>query len=69
MRTLSVEIELLPTVSDPDLVADGVATKLREALSLAVPVSTVDAGTLPRFEMKARRFILEKNGRKSRGEL
>ena len=69
MRTLSVEIELLPTVSDPDLVADGVATKLREALSLTVPVSTVDAGTLPRFEMKARRFILEKNGRKSRGEL
>ena len=64
MRALSVEIELRPTVSDPDRVADGVATKLREALGLAVPIRAVGVGALPRFEMKARRFIVETDGRK-----
>jgi hypothetical protein len=29
------------------------------ALGLTVPVRLVEEGTLPRFEMKARRFILE----------
>ena len=33
--------------------------QLREALGLTVPVHVVAAGTLPRFEMKARRFVVE----------
>ena len=44
---------------------DGVAaitSRLREALraslGLTVPLSVVDTGVLPRFEMKARRFLI-----------
>ena len=36
-----------------------VAAGLREALGLTVPVDVVEAGSLPRFEMKASRFIVE----------
>jgi phenylacetate-coenzyme A ligase PaaK-like adenylate-forming protein len=35
-----------------------VAAALRESLGLNVPVRIVDANTLPRFEMKARRFVI-----------
>jgi len=36
-----------------------VSQELRLALGLTVPVRLVQEGTLPRFEMKARRFVLE----------
>jgi hypothetical protein len=36
-----------------------VAYQLREALGLTVPVHVVQAGTLPRFEMKSLRFVVE----------
>src|SRR5436305_5991060 len=40
---------------------DGLVHRLeaafRGALALRIPVSVVDAGTLPRFEMKAKRWI------------
>jgi phenylacetate-CoA ligase len=59
MRSLTVEIELVPQVDDPAAVAARVAYQLREALGLTVAVNVVSAGTLPRFEMKASRFIVE----------
>ena len=34
-------------------------TALHEALGLTVPVRVVDADTLPRFELKARRFVVD----------
>jgi phenylacetate-coenzyme A ligase PaaK-like adenylate-forming protein len=40
-------------------VAGRVAVALRQALGLTVAVHTVAAGTLPRFEMKASRFVVE----------
>jgi phenylacetate-coenzyme A ligase PaaK-like adenylate-forming protein len=36
-----------------------VSERLREALGLSVRVQVAEAGTLPRFEMKARRFVVE----------
>ena len=36
-----------------------VACRLREALGLTVPVQRRRAGALPRFEMKASRFVVE----------
>ncbi|MBI4486319.1 MAG: AMP-binding protein [Acidobacteria bacterium] len=59
MRTLSLEIELAPLTSDEAAIAMTVSHRLREALGLSIPVRVVDAGTLPRFEMKARRFVVE----------
>jgi phenylacetate-CoA ligase len=59
MRTLSIEIEPAADVSDVSAVASRLSGKLREALGLTIPVRAVPPGTLPRFEMKARRFIVE----------
>jgi phenylacetate-coenzyme A ligase PaaK-like adenylate-forming protein len=36
-----------------------VSGALRQALGLTVAVTAVAAGTLPRFEMKASRFVVE----------
>jgi phenylacetate-CoA ligase len=59
MRALAVEIEALPGTGEEAMLAARVAQKLREALGLTVPVHVVGAGVLPRFEMKARRFVVE----------
>jgi phenylacetate-coenzyme A ligase PaaK-like adenylate-forming protein len=58
LRALTLEIEPIgETNSQADLAAR-VSHQLRLALGLTVPVKVVEAGTLPRFEMKARRFIV-----------
>jgi phenylacetate-CoA ligase len=59
MRALSLEIEVLPGTAEGALLAAKVSQKLREALGLTVPVQVVGTGALPRFEMKARRFVVE----------
>ena len=59
MRALALEIELAPAVADGAGVAARVSQQLREALGLTVPVHVAAAGSLPRFEMKARRFVVE----------
>jgi phenylacetate-CoA ligase len=59
MRTLSLEIELVPHASDGSGIATHVSQQLREALGLTIPVHVVESGSLPRFEMKARRLVIE----------
>jgi phenylacetate-CoA ligase len=59
MRALSVEIELDDRAAGRELVPARVASALRAALGLTVPVASVETGSLPRFEMKARRFVVE----------
>jgi phenylacetate-CoA ligase len=59
MRSLRLEIEVAPEFQDSNAVASRVAYHLREALGLSVNVHVVESGTLPRFEMKANRFIVE----------
>ena len=59
MRTLSVEIEPSPQATDAPALVARVSQQLREALGLTVPVHLAAPGTLPRFEMKARRFVVE----------
>jgi phenylacetate-CoA ligase len=63
MRALSLEIEPAPGALGPQALATAVSKRLREALGLNVPVRTVEPLTLPRFEMKARRFVVEGEGR------
>jgi phenylacetate-CoA ligase len=58
LRELSVEIELTAGADDASNVAARVASALRESIGLTVPVHIVAAATLPRFEMKSRRFII-----------
>lgn len=59
LRTLRIEIELAPGTPQPAAVAAAVAGALREAIGLTVPIQPVEPGTLPRFEMKARRMVME----------
>jgi phenylacetate-CoA ligase len=59
LRSLAVEIEVAPQAPDAGTVAHRVASELKEALGLTVPVRVVPAGTLPRFEMKSSRFVVE----------
>jgi phenylacetate-CoA ligase len=59
MRSLSIEVEIAGGSDDRAATASRLAHVLREALGLTVPVQVVDQGTLPRYEMKARRFIVE----------
>jgi len=59
MRSLRLEIEVAPDAGDGATVASKVAYQIREAMGLTVGVHVVATGTLPRFEMKASRFIVE----------
>jgi len=59
MRTLRLEIEVATEPAERPARASAVAAELRHALGLTVRVDVVEAGALPRFEMKASRFIVE----------
>jgi phenylacetate-coenzyme A ligase PaaK-like adenylate-forming protein len=59
MRTLSVEIESIAAAVDSDQVASRVGRELRETLGLTVPVRFVPSGSLPKSEMKSKRFVVE----------
>ena len=59
MRSLTVEIEAAQPAEDRSLLATRVSERLREALGLSVRVEVAEAGALPRFEMKAHRFVVE----------
>ena len=58
MRTLSLEIEV-GSGQESSATSAKLVKELRSALGLTVPVRVVGTGTLPRFEMKARRFVVE----------
>ncbi|HVS13952.1 MAG TPA: phenylacetate--CoA ligase family protein [Thermoanaerobaculia bacterium] len=54
LTELELEVEIAPDCAhDP---AAALASLLHRRLALRVPVSTVEPGTLPRWELKARRF-------------
>jgi phenylacetate-CoA ligase len=54
---LSVRIEALPEAGEPGEVAGRVQRAIQTRLNLRVPVASVPANSLPRFEMKARRWV------------
>jgi phenylacetate-CoA ligase len=51
-----MEIRIQSSGTDPDMTAQAVAKAVRESLGLRVVVKPVPHGTLPSFELKARRF-------------
>jgi phenylacetate-CoA ligase len=59
LTQMRVEIESTTSCHDPAGLAARVEKAFETALVLRVPVSTVPPGALPRFEMKARRWIRE----------
>ena len=59
LAQLSVSVEPRPGVESPDALAHELEGAFESAFNLRVPVTTVPPGTLPRFEMKAQRWIRE----------
>jgi phenylacetate-CoA ligase len=59
LGSLTIEIEPEPGIPDDTTMATRVAQAVREAMGLTVPVRIVAPETLPRFDMKARRFVVE----------
>ncbi len=57
MDEVALRVELKPGAASDSL--DAIASALREAFSLRIPVSGVPADSLPRHEFKARRWIRE----------
>ena len=55
LTELSIQVE--PSDANDAGLAHRLESALRNALALRVPVSTVPRGSLPRFEMKAQRWI------------
>jgi phenylacetate-CoA ligase len=58
LRELSLEIELMAGSDGASSVMKRLGDALRDALGLTVPLRVVETGTLPRFELKAKRFII-----------
>jgi phenylacetate-CoA ligase len=54
---LSLRLELNSEVRARNNVSDLVRAALRSSLTLNIPVEVVESGTLPRFEMKAKRWV------------
>jgi phenylacetate-CoA ligase len=57
LAELSVQVEPTTECSDPLALADRLGKDFQDAFALRVPVKPVPTGTLPRFEMKAKRWI------------
>jgi phenylacetate-CoA ligase len=56
LAEMSVQIEPVPECKDHDSVARMLQQKFEAAWSLRVPVSAVPLGSLPRYELKAKRW-------------
>jgi phenylacetate-CoA ligase len=59
LSEVTVRIELQADCKDSTEVAERLQKTFEKSLSLRVPVQLVPAGSLPRFEMKAKRWLRE----------
>ncbi len=57
MAEMALEIEPAPDCAAPAALAERIQEALRAAFSLRVPVKAVPPNSLPRFEMKAKRWL------------
>ncbi|MEW6157486.1 MAG: AMP-binding protein [Verrucomicrobiota bacterium] len=60
---LSVQIEAAPGCSQTSELARGLEKRFQDHFALRIPVTAVSSGTLPRFEMKAKRWIKKTGGK------
>jgi phenylacetate-CoA ligase len=57
LAEVTLELEPAPGCADPAALAARVQAELQAVFALRVPVTFVPPGTLPRFELKARRWV------------
>ena len=58
--TMEIEVVAAENAEEAETTAMRLARQLRQSFGLTVPVAVVRPGTLPRFEVKARRFVIER---------
>ena len=56
LTEVRVEVEPVPECQHPEALAQRLERALRATFTLRIPVTPVEAGSLPRFELKARRW-------------
>jgi phenylacetate-CoA ligase len=56
---ITIQLEPVANCADAAALAQEIESALRTAFNLRVPVTLVPSGTLPRFELKARRWVRE----------
>jgi phenylacetate-CoA ligase len=59
LAELLLDVEPVPDCTDPAELARLVESALRDTFNLRIPVRPVECGALPRFELKARRWVRE----------
>ena len=59
LAEIKIAIEPVTSCSQPKALSAKLEKLLSQAFSLRIPVETVGTGTLPRFEMKAKRWVIE----------
>ena len=57
LAEIRLQMEPLPQVQDPARLARRLSQRLRDVFALRIPVDLAACGALPRFEMKARRWV------------
>jgi phenylacetate-CoA ligase len=57
MTELRIQLEPTPDCPSPEALQDAIAAALGAAFNLRIPISLVPPGTLPRFELKAKRWV------------
>lgn len=57
LAELRIQVEPEPTCANGVSLAHRIEVALKDALALRIPVSVAEVGSLPRFEMKARRWV------------
>jgi phenylacetate-CoA ligase len=57
LAEMTIELEPAPDCAEPARLSERVQAALQTAFALRVPVTFVPPGTLPRFELKARRWV------------
>ena len=61
MDEVRVSVELAPHITDgpaTEAVAQAIIAEIRKQLAIRCDVAPVSAGSLPRFELKAKRFVV-----------
>ncbi|MDB6059405.1 MAG: paaK [Verrucomicrobiales bacterium] len=61
LAEIHLQIELASDVASVDQIATQIQTAIQDTFHLRVPVTLVGPGTLPRYEMKARRWTVRAN--------
>ncbi len=67
LTELRLRVEPVPGLADPRRLEQELASAFRTALNLRVPVTAVAPGSLPRYELKAKRWVRVEAGHEGTG--